>query len=220
METEIARHNISLLRVYQFYSTYTLHLIRNEYIDVIQYADDFTFIINANNESELNSRASQTLRKIKINLEKLNFQISTEKCKYITINCSPFHNFQVYLFDNLIEKVNCIKILGIYFDDKINFRRHNKEIKDCSLKYVNILKIFNSKRGGAHPKSSLNVYSSIIKSRTTYGSICTFNFLKPNIKNLKIIHNAALRHCLGMVKSTPITAILGESADWPIEYTL
>lgn len=200
--------------------TVDLHKLQNSSTEVLQYADDFTFIISDINESALNAKASQTMRQIKLMLDELNFEINPDKCKYITINCSPFSSFQVWMFDSLIEKANHLKILGIFFDDKINFKKHVKETKDNAAKYVNLLKIFNSKRGGAHPRSSLNVFNALVKSRTTYGSPCTFNLSKSQVQSLQVTHNAALRHCLGMVKSSPVTALLGEAGDWPIEYSI
>lgn len=197
-----------------------IHDLKNAYTDVLQYADDFTFIIKDRKMVELNNKASQLMRDINIKLEKLNFKINAEKCKYMCVNCSINHQMHVHLHNIEIKQENSLKILGVTFDNKVKFNKHNREIKDNVLKYINVLKIFNNKRGGAHPKSLLNVHNALIKSRTTFATPCTGTSTKKIASTLQIIHNTSLRLCLGMTKTTPITAILGEAAEWPIELCL
>lgn len=197
--------------------TAEIHELKNEHIDILQYADDFTFIIKYKNMIELNTKANKLMTDIKIKLEKLNFKINVDKCKYMCVKCSIHHQMHVYLNNAEIKRENNLKILGVTFDDKINFNRHNRNIKDNIMKYINVLKIFNYKRGGAHPKSLLNLHNALIKSRTTFASPCIGTDRKNINNSLQIIHNTSLRLCLGMTKTTPITAILGEAAEWPIE---
>lgn len=194
-----------------------IHQLQNNYTDILQYADDFVFIIKDKNMSDLNSKSSLTLRKIKYKFDSLNFRVNPVKCEYMTFNCQTYHRWQVYMFDDLIKKVDCLKILGINFDRKLNFAKHYRTVKHDIQKYMNIFKIFNNKQGGAHPKSLLNVHNALIKSRTNFGAPCILSLNKKNNHNYQTIHNNSLRFALGLAKTCPITAILGEAAEWPIE---
>lgn len=200
--------------------TAEMHSLKDNVTDILQYADDFTFILRHKNLTDLNNIASGTMRRIKFKLEELNFKMNIEKCKYMCVNVPRFYNMQVYLFNDIIKKTDHLKILGVTFDEQINFKKHINEMRDNILKNINILKIFNNKKGGAHPKSLINVHNALIKSRSTFAAPCINNNNKNNIKKLQILHNSSLRLCLGMTRSTPITAILGEAAEWPIEYIL
>lgn len=122
-----------------------------------------------------------------------------------------------FLFEDLIQRIDHLRILGVTFDEKLNFKKHNNEKRDNSTKYVNLLKIFNNKRGGFHPRSMIYVHNALIKSRTTFAAPC-LNVI--NSTSIKKTTNNSLRISLGMTRSTPITAILGDAAEWPIEHIL
>lgn len=152
--------------------TNELHELKNNNIEILQYADDFTFVIRDTNATEVDTRASQLLRTLKHKLEYLNFTINPSKCKYMCVNMSPFCSSEIYLFDTKIERKDSVKILGVTFDEKITFNKHHNEKKEDIMKYINILKIFGNKTCGAHPKTLLNILNAIIKSRATYASPC------------------------------------------------
>lgn len=194
-----------------------IHELKNEYTEVLQFADDFTLIVSDSNCTDLNFKTNLVMRKAKNILEELKFTINVNKCKYMCVNVSPFYMFTVYLSDKIVKQEDNLRILGITFDNKFNFRKNNNENKEKVLKQMNVLKIFGNKRGGAHPKSMLNVHNALIRSRTTYASVCSIPEDKQIIAKLQTLHNTALRHCLGVAKSTPIVAILGEAAEWPVE---
>ncbi|GAB0095561.1 uncharacterized protein DMENIID0001_109570 [Sergentomyia squamirostris] len=91
-----------------------------------------------------------------------------------------------------------------------------------TLKYLNIIKFFCTKRSGAHPYVMLNVYKALIKSRITYGAIATLKETNNQeiYQLVQVVKNAALRAILGYTKSTPITTMLAEAAEYPIKYDL
>lgn len=199
--------------------TSTIHEIKDENTELLQYADDFTLIVKDINPTALNLRVNNILGRIKNKLEQINFELNSSKCSFMSVNCPQFFQAQVYLDQIKIKEEQYLKILGINYDKKLNFKSHNREIKNNAYKYLNVLKVFNYKRGGAHPKSMLNVHNALVKSHTTFAAAVTYKDNKQNNKTLQVIHNESIRICLGLTKTTPITAILGEAAEWPVELT-
>lgn len=195
-----------------------IHELRNNYTEIVQYADDFTIVVRNKNMSQLNSLANVTMRRIKYKLNDLNFEINPDKCKYMCFNVPVYFRMVIYMFDDLIKREDSLNILGITLDSNLNFKKHTRQTKEKTQKYTNLFKIFNYKRGGAHPTSLLNVHNALIKSRTTYGAPCVATKLKMNHSILQVVHNATLRMSLGMTKTCPISAILGEASEWPVEY--
>lgn len=204
--------------LFNLYTT-TIHNLKDCDTEILQYADDFTFIIKDRNINEIINKCNIIMTKIKQSLDNLNFKINVDKCKYMFFNCKNDVNVQVTLDNVPIKREDSLKILGVTFDQNLNFYKHTRETRDVALKFLNILKIFNYKRGGAHPKSMLNVYSAIIKSRTMYAMPVVSTKTKKNNKVLQVIHNAAIRHCMGLTKTTPVSAIIAEAGDWPVEHT-
>lgn len=200
--------------------TAEIHNLKNEQVDVLQFADDFTFIVRDRKIENLKKIANLTMKNIYNLLDKLNFKLNLGKCKYMCFNVSQFSDVSINFNNNTISRESSLKILGITYDNKLNFIKHHKEVRDNTIKYLNIFKILNNKRGGAHPMSLLNAYKALIKSRTTFASPCTNTQNSTSKKKLQTIHNIALRSCLGMTHTSPISAILGEAADWPIELTM
>lgn len=63
---------------------------------------------------------------------------------------------------------------------------------------------------GAHPKSISNLHNALIPSRTLYAAP-DIGIIDSNVTIFQVIHI-----CMGLTRSTPVTAILGEAAEWPI----
>lgn len=199
--------------------TAKIHQLQSQDITVLQYADDFAFLIRDRNSSDLNLKVNRLMCNFTILLNTLNFKINTSKTKYMCNNNSIFTPLIISINNDIIKEELDLKILGIIIDNKLNFVKHFKETKEKCLKYSNVLKIFNNKKNGAHPKTLLNAYKSLVKSRATYGAVAT------NLTNNKALTvtqttlNASLRAAMNLTRSTPVTAILAESGEWPFEYS-
>lgn len=195
-----------------------LHSLENNDIQVLQYADDFTFLIRDRNALNLIAKTNTFLISLTSKLATLNFNININKTHFMCINNKDNTIMDIKLNHISISEVNTIKILGITYDRKLNFERHYKETKEKCARFINIFKTLNYKRGGAHPSTMLNVYKATIASRLLYGSPITFSSRKANHKLLQVISNSALRVVLGVTNTSPTPAVLAEAATWPVMY--
>lgn len=198
--------------------TSKIHTFQREDIRILQYADDITIIIKDKNITELNTKANQVICSIKLYLATLNFNINFSKTKFMCLNLSIFQRIDLNIFNDVIMEERELKILGIIFDNKMQFIKNCKEVKNKCAKYINVLKIFSNKKCGAHPKTLLNAYKALIKSRITFGLVATNIDNKKSNQMMQVTINAALRCAMSFVRTTPITAILAESNEMPFKY--
>lgn len=197
-----------------------IHELQNNNIQIIQYADDFTFLIKGEDSTTVNTETNRFLCRLQITLNSLNLNMNASKSKFMCHNFkNNFSPLIIRMSNEVIKEYKDLTILGITIDNKLKFGKHYRELKDKCSKFVNVLKIFNNKKGGAHPKTLLNAYNTLVKSRATFGSVATKNNSLKSIKSLQTVINASLRNVMGFTRSTPITAILGESCEHPFEFT-
>lgn len=199
--------------------TAEIHELQSNNVIVLQYADDFTFLIRGLDSTSVNLETNRLLYKLNIILNTLDLKLNSNKCKFMCNNFNKnFTPLNIEIDNKKIKEELDLKILGTYIDNKLRFVKNVREIKDTCMKYINILKIFNNRKGGAHPKTLLNAYNALVKSRVCFGSVATKTECKKSVKIIQTLINAALRNVMGYTRTTPITTILAETTEVPFEY--
>jgi hypothetical protein len=94
------------------------------------FADDTCLVFSAANIDELQIVINREMRLIHNWMVSNKLSINYDKTKYMLFhrqrNQSPF---SLYINDNKIEKVNCIKYLGVKIDSKLTWKEHIKYIE-------------------------------------------------------------------------------------------
>lgn len=151
-------------------------------------------------------------------IKNLDLSVNPAKCKvlkFVGFNKKKLDSVKVFIDNKEIEVVNNHRILGIVIDNKLNFNRQIKELKDSCISSLKILKVISGPKRGIHPKIMLRIFNALIISRIIYGTK-VLNISDTNLCLLQKIQNRGLRSCLGLCKSTPITAIISEAGLLPI----
>lgn len=200
--------------LFNIYSS-VLHQLENDDTKIMQYADDFSILIRDKNVYNLNNKVQEFLNRFIVVAESLNLSINPSKTSYICINLKDTIPVSIRLNNAVLKEENTVKILGVTYDRKLKFHAHFRETKTRCLRMINVLKMLNNKRGGAHPSTMLNAYKSLVVSRFLFGSVITHTQNKQCMQLLQVISNNALRLVLGLTKTTPIHAILAEACTWP-----
>lgn len=188
-----------------------------------QYADDI--IIYSSSKSIVDVKAN-----IQIGLDNLdrNFvqsfmDFNPNKSNVIvfsrkkTFDSVQENNIEFHINNDNIPVVECIKLLGVIIDNKLNFKKHIKHIANQSTADLNILKAIACGKKGAQPHYILRVYQSLIRSKLDYCSFLFGHVAKGELKKLDIIQNTALRIALGAFKSTPVIAMQAEAQIIPLQ---
>ena len=92
--------------------------------------------------------------------------------------------------DNFINRVNCVKFLGIYIDEHLSFKTH---IDFLISKLNSIRGMIYSRRAYLPDSCRMNLYFSLVYSRLQYG-IEVYGFTNKNIiESLHVACNRVLR---------------------------
>ncbi|KAE9524318.1 hypothetical protein AGLY_015357 [Aphis glycines] len=117
-------------------------------------------------------------------------------------------NLKLFLNNSEIPFCKSLRILGMIFDNKLNWTQHLKKLKSSCKMKMNIMKTLSHHTWGADTKSLLNIYKSLIMSRLNYGSI-VYSTAKENLlKILDPLHNEGIRISIGAFRTSPIDIIL------------
>lgn len=90
-------------------------------------------------------------------------------------------------------------------------------LKDSCLIGLNILKVLSGPKRGAHPKILIRIFNAIVLSKIIYGTKI-INLSDVNTEKLQKLQNRGIRSCLGLVRSTPITAVVAEAGMLPLKW--
>ena len=115
-------------------------LLFNIYIDDITeidreniylYADDMCIVVNSTIENEVYEKANNILIKVKKWMDNNKLSINIAKSKYMIVTNKNLKNdeIKVKINNEILEKVTCYKYLGIFIDNKLNWKIHKQYIK-------------------------------------------------------------------------------------------
>ena len=121
--------------------------------------------------------------KLSLNLQKTNYMLFSNSIKIVPGDV---------LFNNVrIERVTSTKFLGLYNDEKLNWKIHVDNL--CKLLSKNVGVIY--KLRSVFPQEVLFIlYSTLILSYLNYGVLAWGNSLKTQIGKLFIVQKRAIRN--------------------------
>ena len=124
----------------------------------------------------------------------------------------------LYLDNHELEVVDTLKILGLVFDTRLTWTPHLKYLRWDCYNRLNIVKSLAKRNWGADKTLLINTYKAIVRTKLDYGYII-YNSTKPNVLGMiSPIHNAGLRIAIGALFPSPISSILSEAGESPLNY--
>ena len=94
------------------------------------FADDTNLHLSHININSLQSCVQQVMMKVSKWIINNKLTLNYKKSCYMLISKKPLHdsNFSVLINQNLIEKSECVKYLGVHLDNKLSWRTHIDKI--------------------------------------------------------------------------------------------
>ena len=159
------------------------------------FADDTNLHLSHININSLQSRVQLEMMKVSKWMISNKLTINYKKSCYMLKSKKPLNdsNFSVLINQNLIEKSECVKYLGVHLDNKLSWRTHIDKIckkvsKVCGMIYK--LRYYV-------PLSTLKiVYFSLFHSHIQYSLLNWGRASKSILYKLKILQNKILRAML------------------------
>lgn len=189
------------------------------YINDLPFAIDLASILFADDTSVLSSskNISTLFEDINSKLEELNTWFISNK---LTVNYSKtnyiifsghhnriFHNFNVKMGGQVLQRVTNAKYLGLQFDEKLNWKPH---VSYLCKKISTCCNIMFKLRHLVPLESCLSVYYSLFYSRVSYGIISWGSASADVVNPIRVQQNRILRTMLFKPMETRIQSLFYE----------
>lgn len=170
---------------------------------IVLFADDTALIIKAKNIDEAIEKTNLDLVDIDKWLKVNKLMINVNKTKWMMINgknvnITNQHSLQIA--NETIERVECIKYLGVQIDDKLTFEKH---IQTCTNKIAKIVNLLYRIADKMDCNTKKLIYNAIITPNIEYCSTVFISCNNNDIEKLQIIQNRAMRIILKCDRDTP-----------------
>lgn len=200
--------------------TLSLHSSNSEDCQVFQFADDFVLLISTKLKHKIEQKTKEILTNFVKNAHELNLQLNIDKSKLLNLYKRKNKIKEIRINDKTISSEMSVKVLGVLFDENLNFTKHHTQLRNNLKNDLNLIKILSSFYGGINPKISIQLYNSLIKTKIDYSSVITAMSPKTNTIMLQKAKNVALRTALGLTKTTPILTIMDLAATSTMEFEI
>nr|XP_015922439.1 uncharacterized protein LOC107451003 [Parasteatoda tepidariorum] len=110
--------------------------------------------------------------------------------------------------------------LGVIFDHKLTWKLYIDDIKQQAEKRMILLKRLAGVSWGCATTTLLDTYKTFIKPVMTYGNAPLITVSERGINRLERLQNNALLLVTGVVKTTPIDALLLYTNDFLLQYEI
>ena len=117
-------------------------------------------------------------------------RINASKCSQMRITLKNNELFNYIINDNMIQKVQKQKYVGIIYDEKLSFNDHNDSIINKALKKFSFIK-YMSKR--LNPKVLKRLYQTYVLPILEYSNLC-YSPTQTQNENLESVQRKILRY--------------------------
>ncbi len=123
---------------------------------------------------------------------------------------------KVEMYGTTLEKVECFRFLGVYFDTKLTWREHIKYTVYKCKKVLNVMRCLAGLEWGACFSALKYIYIALIRSKLDYGCTVYGSAAKSVLTELDVVQARALRICLGAIRTSPVCALQVEAGEMPL----
>ena len=145
------------------------------------------------------------------------FKLSVNKsCYMIITNKRKVNNVNLTLYGQPLQKVSEFKYLGLWLDNKYTWKTHIQHLETKCKKVINLLRAVAGCNWGADKQALMDIYKALMRSAIDYGCIIYGAAAKTTLQKIDRLQYRALRICTGLMKTTPINAVLIEAGETPL----
>ncbi|XP_077975317.1 uncharacterized protein LOC144431279 [Styela clava] len=114
---------------------------------------------------------------------------------------------QLHINGVILPVRNEVRYLGVYFDRRLNYKRHIEYVVQKCSKRINLLRLLIGTSWGANKSPLLSLYRSLVRPIIEYGMEAYFSASINAIRKIEIIQSQCLRIAAGGMMSTPKIAL-------------
>ncbi len=179
------------------------------------YADDGALWVRGRNLNYIQKKLQEAIEKVEQWADEWGFKFSIAKTQMICFS-KQHKEISLKLYGQVIEQVKVIRLLGMWFDEKLTWKQHIEKVRDKCKKINNLLRCLSGRDWGATRASLFNIYQAMMRAALDYGCIGYVSAAASHLKKLDVQQAQGLRICSGAFKSSPISAIQVEMGGQPL----
>ncbi|KAI0992166.1 hypothetical protein K3495_g16020, partial [Podosphaera aphanis] len=213
--------------LFLFFVSTLLPMLQSRSTAAVGFVDD-TNILTWSNTTEENCRKLEKQHEICERWAKMHgVKFAPEKYQlmHFTRARKKRHNLEatIKIQGQLTKPQSSLRVLGIYFDPKLNWGAHVKNIEEKSNNQIQSISRLTQSTWGATFRKSKLLYSTIVRPALTYGSSIwaeagpAGKIPERIVKPLRSIQRKSLKMITGAYNSTSCRVLEHESAILPIE---
>lgn len=171
------------------------------------YADDIAITYSCNSVDILKTKMQDDIFKLKTYLDKNKLIINVKKTNYIIYRARDTVNFTLFYDNQLINKTNVVKYLGLIINEKLNWNNHLESISNQITPFIGAIKRIAYRL----PVNLLkNLYFAFIQSKLSYMIPIWGTCPKYKLNKLKTLQNKAIKIVLKKPRLTPTTELYND----------
>ena len=190
-------------------------------VRLISYADDCQALSSHNDINTICERINPYLDTLSVWFKERKLEISAEKSTatlFTTWSNEVSKTLNIKMDNKPVPTTKNPKILGLTFDNMLNFGAHCKNIKERVQSRNNVLKCLAGSTWGKEKEILLDTYKATGRSILNYASpIWTPYLSQSNWNELEIAQNTALRLSTGCVKMSDTSHLHQETKILPVK---
>jgi len=196
--------------LFQIYMSDIYEILPSE-VKCFIYADD-VYLFGADKcETTLHRTLQKAINCFQTWCETWKLDIQTTKTNIIDFSRKRKKlHFKLQYKNEELKWVKEIKILGINFDNKLNFNAYINNLKKKTLKKIGALKYIASQQRGVRTNNLIKIVNATIRSKLEYGYSVLVSAPQYTLNRIETIYNIAMRSALGVPKQTPIPILRRE----------
>ena len=177
------------------YNHYTQELSKITKCECICFADDTNFILSDKDPNSLIRKMNKELEKTDAYMTENTLIINKEKTYYLLLTPKGAKRVEItekmFIKNTEIKRVNNIRFLGIWIDDKLSFK---KQYDILYAKLQNTIRALIFTKNTLTYKAKLLVYNALFRSYVDFGAITYFDKLnKTQLEELTKLQKNAIR---------------------------
>ena len=176
---------------------------------LIAYAEDSQLIIEAKSLHQLETRIAEIIKIAQTWYSHNSMKNNITKTEVLVINTkkAPVNNMKIQVIDTgkpkTLKPKQHIKILGVYLDDKLNWK---KQISNVKSKAMNAIRNIHRINHLLPIKQRVQLYNSLISPQFDYADVVWGGCGAVNNQRLQVAQNFAIKSITGNKKSDSATA--------------
>ncbi|XP_055584850.1 uncharacterized protein LOC129737714 [Uranotaenia lowii] len=201
----------------------TLFQIIPNNITTLTYADDILLISTSPFPILARRRLQSAVHLVEDWAPTVGFQFSPAKSKLLHLgpNRRKLRKLPpLTMLSQTIPLVHSFRLLGVWVDDRLNFRCHLNKMRKNSTNKINIPKILTNKTSSAHRDSLFRFLHGWLIPSILYGLGFISRELEEVCLRLEPIYNECVRLISSAFRTSPIPSLMAESDQLPFQYLI